>query len=147
MLLLRLPVQRLKVNLNGEDDQGKYFHKFGCVMGECNECPKWSDHVSDMELNCSDPIRYCVFAAYYKCTVHGQTHIEYNERNAAYCLECVFENGATKSTIRKKYIRMMKSELMKDFIKGRNILYLHQSNVISHILGGDAGFNSVSKEC
>ena len=26
---------KIKVNLNGDDDQGNYFHLFGCVMG-CN---------------------------------------------------------------------------------------------------------------
>jgi hypothetical protein len=60
---------KIKVNLNGNEDERKYFQKFVCVMGECNQCPKWNDHVSNRELNCTDPICYCVFGAYYKCTV------------------------------------------------------------------------------
>ena len=35
---------KIKVNLNGNEEEGEYFHKFGCVMGACNACPKWSDH-------------------------------------------------------------------------------------------------------
>ncbi len=31
---------KIKVNFNKNEDEGKYFYKFGCVMGECNECPK-----------------------------------------------------------------------------------------------------------
>ncbi len=49
------------LNLNENEDKGKYFHKFGYVMGECNECPKWNDHVFNMGLNCNNPIYYCLF--------------------------------------------------------------------------------------
>ncbi len=123
---------KIKVNLYGNEDAGKYFHKFGCVMGECNECPKWSDHISDMGMNCTNPMCYCVFGAFYKCILHGQTNIEYNKSNKAYCLACKFDNGATKSTIRNKYICMMKSEPMNEFIKQGGTYHTNIQTMLYH---------------
>ena len=41
---------------NGNGSGSKSFHKFGCAMGECNECPKWNTIVPKLEIECNDHI-------------------------------------------------------------------------------------------
>jgi hypothetical protein len=96
-----LSCPKIYIQLDENEDVGKYFNKFGCVMGECNDCPKWNDLIMDIEKKCTDPIRYCVFGTHYKCIIHGQTHMQCNEWNTHYCLAC---DPANQSSIRKKYI-------------------------------------------
>ncbi len=85
-----------------------------------------------MALNCTSSICYCVFGACCKCTVHCQTNIEYNKSNTAYCLACVLDNGTTKSTFRKKYIHMMKSEPMNEFIKEGGTFHTYIEAMLCH---------------
>jgi hypothetical protein len=110
-----------------------------------------ANHISDMETNCTNPICYCVFGAYYICIVHGQTNIEYNKSNKAYYLACAFDNGVTKSTIRKKYIRMMKSEPINEFIKQGGTYHTNIQAMLYHtflvvILGSSVLAKSVEEE-
>jgi hypothetical protein len=55
---LACPKVELAIDVNN-DNIVRCFHKFGCVMGECNECPKWSILISAKELECTDYIKYC----------------------------------------------------------------------------------------
>jgi hypothetical protein len=126
---VELSCPKIYIQLNENEDDGKYFHKFGCVMGECNDCPKWNDLIMDIEKKCTDPIRYCVFGAYYKCIIHGQTHMQCNKGNTHYCSAC---DPASQSSIQKKYIRMMKSEPMNEFIKEGGTYHTYIQSMLYH---------------
>jgi hypothetical protein len=123
------PVPRSALDLMKMKMPANTFIKVGCVMGGCNDCPKWNDLIMDIEKKCSDPIRYCVFGAYYKCIIHGQTHIQCNKVNTQYCLAC---DPANQSSIQKKYIRMMKSEPMNEFIKEGGTYHTYIQSMLYH---------------
>jgi hypothetical protein len=38
------------------DDGVRSFHKFGCVMGQCDQCPKWNATIPALERQCTEPI-------------------------------------------------------------------------------------------
>ena len=38
------------------DNDVRSFHKFGCVMGQCDQCPKWNTIIPALEMQCSEPI-------------------------------------------------------------------------------------------
>ena len=82
---------------------------------------------------------------------YGQKNIKYNESNKAYCLACIFDHGEKKLTVRKKYIRIMKSEPMNEFIKEGGTYYTYIKAMLYHtfllvILGSSVLAKSVEKE-
>jgi hypothetical protein len=38
------------------DDSVRLFHKFGCGMGPCDQCPKWNTTIQALEKQCNEPI-------------------------------------------------------------------------------------------
>jgi hypothetical protein len=52
-----LVCDKVVIHVNvGEVLTAKPFHKFGCVMGVCPDCPKWKDIIPLLETKCTDLI-------------------------------------------------------------------------------------------
>ncbi len=114
------------------------FHKFGCALGKCDYCPLWNDFSPQMEQDCPDAIQYTIFGSYFQCVKHGQQNILYNGKNQAYCSACSIDYGENNDdaipqpTIRKKYIQMMKSEPMNEFVKEGGMFDEHMRAILYH---------------
>jgi hypothetical protein len=58
-----------------EEDTGRCFHRFSCVLGKCGDCPKWKTIIPRTEWNCCIPIRYAIYSSYNTCSVHKEMHM------------------------------------------------------------------------
>jgi hypothetical protein len=91
-----------------------------------------------MEQDCPDAIQYTIFGSYFQCVKHGQQNILYNGKNQAYCSACSIDYGENNDdaipqpTIRKKYIQMMKSEPMNEFVKEGGMFDEHMRAILYH---------------
>ena len=54
---------------------GRMFPYFSCVMGKCDNFPKWDNIIQKMERECDIPIGYCIYGAYHTCTKHAEKYL------------------------------------------------------------------------
>ena len=134
------------------DDGVRSFHKFGCVMGQCDQCPTWNTTIPALEMQCSEPIRYCIYGSYHECKKHGQSHMSIGGSNKPYCLVCNLDDAVVPlKYIKKNYIRMMKSEPMNEFIKEGGTYATYSRAMLYHtflvvMLGSPVLAKSVEEE-
>jgi hypothetical protein len=48
----------VEIQSNDEELPSRFFHKFGCTLGVCDECPQWNDSIPQMKRDCTEAIRY-----------------------------------------------------------------------------------------
>ena len=65
-----------KVEVKEGDEEGRLFHRFQCVMGECGNCPKWHNIVPSIESECDRAIRYATYSGYHTCPIPGKSEVE-----------------------------------------------------------------------
>jgi hypothetical protein len=105
---LRLACPKLEIPSYDEELPIHSFHKFGCALGICDNCPQWNDFIPQMEQDCTYAIQYTVFGSYFKCVKQGHQNMLYNERSQAYCSLCsidygdIDDEGVPQPAIKKK---------------------------------------------
>jgi len=84
-----LACDKIEVKEEGEAE-GRQFHRFKCVLGECNDCPTWTSIIPKVERECTIPIRYSVYSGYHTCShpQHKEHYIAIGEKNKRYCTKC-----------------------------------------------------------
>ena len=125
--------EKVEINKEGEE-KGRLFHKFLCVMGECKNCPKWEDITNLLERESEVPIRYNVWARHGSCSVHKERAIGPCSNDAVGCLLCdpmdQAERDKQKANFKWKYLRVQKTELMKDFMKEGGTYHTHMKAML-----------------
>jgi hypothetical protein len=66
-----LACPKIEIQSTDEDFTFCSFHKFGCTLDVCDECPQWNDFIHQMGRDCTDVIRYTIFGSYFQCIKHG----------------------------------------------------------------------------
>ena len=134
---LACPKVESAIDVN-DDNIIRCFHKFGCVIGKCDECPKWSTLIPAEELECTDYIKYCINGCYSQCSQHGQTFLCVNAMNAEYCMECehtqitVQQVGRNIPCMQKKYIRQEETEPINEFMALGGMYHKHIKAMLYH---------------
>ena len=136
----QLACPKVELAIDGNDDSiVRCFHKFGCVMGECNACPKWHSLIPAEERECTDYIKYCIYGCYSQCSLHGQRFIGVNAMNIEYCMECERrpitaeeQHGRKIPRMQKKYIRQEKTEPMNEFMALGGTYHKHITAMLYH---------------
>ena len=130
-----LACEKVEIKEDG-DKNGQHFHKFSCVVGECEHCPKWKDVTNQLKQESDVTIVYNVWSRHGSCPVHKDRAIGKCADGKVGCLLCDSispkEKDRSKAKFKLKHLRIQKMETMAEFMKEGETYHTHANKMLYH---------------